>query len=386
MPARVERRDPPLVIGGHTGSVPFGRPAAWRIIAPPDAGARPTMRIADFRSDTVTRPTPAMRRAMAEAEVDDDVLGHDPTVLRLEEAVAARFGREAALFVPSGTMGNQIAAHVHAPAGTEVVLEEASHCLNYEVGGLSRLTGLQTRPIPSERGQLDPEAVRARLRPATLHTPGTGLVIVENTHNFAGGAVVPLETVRAIRSVCLEAGVPLHMDGARLWHAAVATGVDVATWAAEVDSVMVCLSKGLGAPVGSMLVGDAAFIERARRIRKLFGGGMRQSGILAAAGLLALEDGFARLAEDHARCSRLARALAELDGIEVQLEPVETNILIFRVARMPAADFVTGMEAHGVWALAAGPDLVRVVTHRDVDDEDVAAAVAAARAVLEGDR
>jgi threonine aldolase len=340
------------------------------------------MHVSDFRSDTVTRPTPEMRRAMAEAEVGDDVLGDDPTVQELEAVVAERFGKEAALFVPSGTMGNQIAAVVHAAPGTEVLLEEASHCLNYEVGGLAIHGRLQTRPVAGEGGILDPEAVRSRLRTATIHTPGTGLVLVENSHNFAGGAVLPLETLRRIRAFTRDAGVPLHMDGARLWNACVAAGVEPATWAAEVDSVMSCLSKGLGAPVGSVLVGESGFIDEARRVRKAFGGGMRQAGILAAAGLVALETGFERLAEDHERARRLAEGLAALDGIDLDPATVETNIVIPRLESLSPASFVEGMEARGVWLFAAGPDVFRMVTHRDVDDADVDRAIRAAEETL----
>jgi len=344
--------------------------------------SRDSRRDSDFRSDTVTRPTPEMRRAMAEAEVGDDVFGDDPTVNALERDLAAWFGREAALYVPTGTMGNQIAAAVHAPTGSEVILEESSHCLNYEVGGLAAISGLQTRPIAATRGVLDPAAVKKRLRAPTLHSPGTGLVIVENTHNFAGGAIVPLETLREIREISSGMGVPLHIDGARLWNASVATGVPMSDWAAQADSVSCCFSKGLGAPVGSILVGDTDFIAAARRMRKLLGGGLRQVGVLAAAARWSWENGFERLAEDHVRAKTLAAGMAARPGIVADLEEVETNLLFFTLESMTAVAFVEAMKEHGVLVVAAGPDRVRMVTHRDVDDDDVARALEAARAVV----
>jgi threonine aldolase len=340
------------------------------------------MKVADFRSDTVTRPTERMRQAIAEAVVGDDVFGDDPTVNRLEDVVADMFGKEAALFVPSGTMGNQIAARVHAEPGSEVILEEASHCLNFELGGLAMTAGLQTRPIAGHRGRMDPGAIRSRIRSATLHEPGTGLVIVENTHNFAGGSILPIERLREIREVCLTTSVPLHIDGARIWNAAVATGIPVSEWAAEADSIMACLSKALGAPIGSVLAGSAHFIARARRVRKAFGGAMRQVGILAAAGLDALQDGLDHLADDHGRAARLAGGLAGLPGIDLDPETVETNIVIFRLRSMDPVHFVADLTKRDVLAIPAGPDLVRFVTHRDVDDADVDLALTASAEVL----
>ena len=339
-------------------------------------------RPSDFRSDTVTRPTPEMRRAMAEAEVGDDVFGDDPTVNALERDVAASFGREAALFVPTGTMGNQVAAAVLARPGSEVILEESSHCLNYEVGGLAALSGLQTRPIKCPRGVVDPDAIAARLRAATLHTPGTGLVIVENTHNAGGGSIVPLEMLREIRTITHAAGVPLHIDGARLWNASVATGVPMSEWAALADTVTCCFSKGLGAPAGSILVGNAGLIAGARRKRKLFGGGLRQAGVLAAAARWGWENGFERLAEDHARAQRLVAGLAALPGVVASPEEVETNLVFFRLESMSAAAFIPALRDEGVLAVSTGPDRIRMVTHRDVGDDDVDRALEAARAIL----
>ncbi len=335
----------------------------------------------DFRSDTVTRPSPRMRRAMAEAEVGDDVFGDDPTVRRLEEAVAARLGKAAALFVPSGTQGNQIAARLWTAPGEEVALGAHAHSLDWELAGLAALSGLQARVLPAPRGAIDRSAAATALRPAGGFRPACRLLLTENTHNFCGGAVVPLAHLEGLAEVARARGARVHLDGARLWNAAVASGVSEARYAATADSVMVCLSKGLGAPVGSLLAGPADFVAAARDVRKLLGGGMRQVGVLAAAGLVALEESLPGLAEDHRRARRLAEGLAGLPGVALPLGAPETNIVFVRVPR-PAAPIVAALEAQGVRALATGPEDLRFVTHRDVGDADVERAVAALAAAL----
>lgn len=337
--------------------------------------------VADFRSDTVTRPTPAMRRAMAEAEVGDDVFEDDPTVAALERRAADLFGKEAGLFVPTGTMGNLAAIACHTQPGEEVFVEALSHAYNNEVGGAARFAGVLTRTLDSDRGLLDPEVVRRFARPASLHSPRTALLIVENTHNFWGGRVVPLAHLGALHAVAREKGMAVHVDGARLFNAAVATGTEPRAWGARCDTLQLCLSKGLGAPVGSLLLGAAEWIARARRVRKTLGGGMRQVGVLAAPGLLALEEGPKHLAADHARARRLAEALADVHGCLVDPAACETNILFVRTTAGPASygPLAAGLEARGVLAVALGDLGVRFVTHRDVDDADVARAVAAVR-------
>ncbi len=337
---------------------------------------------ADFRSDTVTKPTEAMREAMATAEVGDDVFGEDPTVRTLEEEVARLFHREASLFVPSGCMGNQIAARLHTHPGEEVVVEAASHTYDWELAGLAALSGLQARPCPSERGSMDPDLVRATLRPAGGFRPRCGLLMLENTHNFHGGAIVTVEHLRRLHDVARERAAAVHLDGARLWNAAVATGTPLPTYGGVADSLMVCLSKGLGAPVGSMVVGDRAFIARARDVRKLLGGGMRQVGVLAAAGLVAIRTMRARLVDDHRRAAALASALTSDPRATLPAGPVQTNIVIVRIEGMDARAVCEGLKRRGVLALPAGPDRIRFVTHFDVDDEDVAAATAAWQAAL----
>jgi threonine aldolase len=328
--------------------------------------------IADFRSDTVTRPTPAMRRAMAEAEVGDDVFRDDPTVRRLEERVAEMFRREASLFCPTGTMANQIAVGLHARPGEEALFEERSHTYNAEAGGAARLWGVQARLYPSRRGTPDPAALRALVRSDDVHHPRTALCAVENTHNFHGGAVVRIEAIRAVRAA-LDRRIRLHLDGARLWNAHVASGTPLSDYAAVADTVMVSLSKGLGCPAGSMLVGDRAAMEEARRLRKVLGGGMRQVGVLAAPALVALDEGFGHIREDHRRARRLA------EGLGVDPASVETNIVIVRLAGAAAAQ--AALEAEGVRAIAIGPAELRFVTHRDVGDAEVDRAVRAFRAL-----
>lgn len=336
----------------------------------------------DLRSDTVTRPTAAMREAIAAAEVDDDVLGKDPTVERLEHRVAELLGKEAALFFPSGTQANQAGILLHAEPGSEAICEADAHVFHYEYGGASWLAGVQLVPVPSERGRLRAEDVRTAIRPGDRHHARTTLICVEQTHGASGGSVVPPDTLEGVRRVADEHGLPIHMDGARLWHAAVALERAPAEVAATADTVMVSLSKGLGCPVGSMLAGPADLIDRAWTIRKRLGGGMRQVGILAAAGLHALEHHLPRLGEDHARARRLYEACSEIDG----LSPVEpdTNTLRIDVTRrgLPAGEIEKRLRERHVWILALGPDWLRAVTHRDVGDEDIERAIEALRTVM----
>jgi threonine aldolase len=340
----------------------------------------------DLRSDTLTLPTPEMREAMARAEVGDDVWGEDPTIQRLEAAAAGRLGKEAGLFVASGTMGNLVSVVAHTQAGQEVVLDLDSHIYNYEVAGGTIVGHVQMRPVKTERGFLTPEQVQESLRPANIHIPPTGLVCLENTHNRHGGTCCTPDQIAAVATVAHAAGVPVHMDGARLFNAAVALKRDVREFTQPVDSVTFCLSKGLAAPVGSVVCGSAAFIERARRVRKMVGGGMRQAGILAAAGLISLERMVDRLAEDHANARTLAEAVAAMPALAVDLASVQTNIVIIRVDRgdrprsVAATDeLVKGCAARKVKIHAMGPTAIRCVTHKDVDAEDVRRAVDAFR-------
>ncbi len=322
----------------------------------------------DLRSDTVTRPTPSMRRAMAEAEVGDDVFREDPTVRRLEEMAAARMGKEAALFVPTGTMGNQIAVNVWTRPGQEIILEERSHIFNYEMGTMAVFSGLLPRPLRGEDGVLTAEAIGQAIRPPVYYLTQTGLVAVENTHNMAGGTILPASEAEAIGALARGRHLPTHLDGARLFNAAVALERDPADLARPFDSVMFCLSKGLGAPVGSLLAGPAPFIEEALRVRKRLGGGMRQAGVLAACGIVALEENVQRLAEDHARARRLAEAIAAIPGLAVDLAKVQTNIVVFRVTGpgVTAPEVVRRWKEEGVLALALDDSQIRAVTHYDV--------------------
>jgi len=327
----------------------------------------------DLRSDTVTLPTDAMRRAMAEAEVGDDVYGEDPTVRRLEELGAEMVGKEAALFVPTGTMGNQVAVMTHTRRGEEVILEADSHIFFYEVGGLAALSGVQARTVPGRRGAMDPGQVEAAVREDNIHFPRTALVCLENTHNRSGGTVVPLENMAAVADVARRHGAAVHLDGARIFNAATALGVPPSKVAAPADSVMFALSKGLAAPVGSLVVGRREWVERARKNRKLLGGGMRQVGVLAAAGIVALTSMVGRLAEDHANARRLGEGIASIPGLAVDLETVQTNMVSFEVNKpgLTALELVARMGEQGVKANATGSSRIRLVTHKDVSAADV---------------
>jgi threonine aldolase len=341
--------------------------------------------VVDLRSDTLTLPTAAMREAMAGAEVGDDVWEEDPTVHRLEELAARRTGKGAALFVSSGTQGNLVSVLSQTRPGQEIILDADCHIFNYEVAGAAQFGGVQTLPLKTERGFLSAEQVRAHIRPSNVHIPVTGLVCLENTHNRHGGTCCTPEEIAAVAAVAHSAGVAVHLDGARIFNAAVALGRPVAEFARHVDSITFCLSKGLGAPVGSLVCGSGEFVGRARRVRKMLGGGMRQVGVLAAAGLVALESMVDRLAEDHDHARRLAAEVSKLPGIRIDLKSVQTNIVIFHVERAGgAADLVTGALARKVKIHQIGPTSIRCVTHKDVDGEDVDRALEAFREIMAG--
>ncbi|MEW6635545.1 MAG: low-specificity L-threonine aldolase [Actinomycetota bacterium] len=328
----------------------------------------------DLRSDTVTRPTQEMRRAMVEAAVGDDVFGEDPTVNRLEEYVADLLDKEAALYAPSGTMTNQIAIHINTRRGDEVLLHEDAHIFNYEAGAPALLSGVQIRPLPGEGGVVSPGALRAAVRPENVHFPRPRLLCLENTHNAAGGKVYPLDDFAATAEEARNLNLKVHLDGARLFNAQAATGIPAREWCAHADTVSVCSSKGLGAPVGSLLAGDAEIIREARRARKAFGGGMRQAGVIAAGSLYAFENHVDRLSEDHERARRLARGLRDA-GYRVE-EP-ETNIVL--LATEDQQSLIRALAAEGVLATPGRAGYVRLCTHLDVNDRDIDAVVEAAR-------
>jgi threonine aldolase len=320
--------------------------------------------VIDLRSDTVTRPTPEMRRAMAEAEVGDDVYAEDPTVNRLQETAARLLGFEAALWVPSGVMGNEIAIRLLTRPGQEVLCEERSHVVQFELAGMAALSGVMPRTVAAEDGLLTPEVILGALPPRSYLRSEVGLVVLENTHNLAGGTVYAPERMRAAVAACRQAGLKVHLDGARLWNASVALGVPPAVLAGGVDTVMVTLSKGLCAPSGSLLAGGAALIQDARRVRKQFGGGMRQVGVLAAAGLVALETMVPRLAEDHAHARLLSEALGRCRG--ARPARAQTNIVVAELDTPRAEEVVARLRERGVLASALGTATLRLVTHRDV--------------------
>jgi threonine aldolase len=338
--------------------------------------------VIDLRSDTVTRPTAAMRQAIANAEVGDDVLGEDPTVLRLQERAAALLGKEAALFVPSGSMANQLAIRVHTQPGDEVICEAGCHIFNYESGGAGALSGVQLRPLQGHRGGLTAALVSAAIRNGYSWEPQSRLICVENTASKAGGTVHIQQDIIEIGNVARNAGLAFHMDGARIWNASVASGLDVSELAAPFDTVSACLSKGLGAPVGSVLAGTAELISRAHRWRGVFGAGMRQVGIIAAGGLHALEHHRGDLHKDHARARTLAEALSLLPGISLDPSAVETNIIMFDVVAMTAASALEKLKTEGVLMVAYGPQTIRATTHRDLGDDHIARAMAAAKRVF----
>ncbi|MEQ6378316.1 low-specificity L-threonine aldolase [Bacillaceae bacterium S4-13-56] len=326
----------------------------------------------DLRSDTVTKPTEEMRKAAYEAEVGDDVYGEDPTVNRLEETAAEMLGKEAALFVTSGTQGNQIAALTHCQQGNEIILEAESHIFYYEGAAISALAGVQPRTIKGKRGAMDPAEVKAAIREDDIHMPETGLICLENTHNRAGGAILPLENMRAIKQVAEEYHIPVHLDGARLFNASVASGVSLKEYGDCTDTIQVCLSKGLGAPVGSLIAGNKDFIRRARKWRKRLGGGLRQAGIIAAPGLLALTQNIDRLHEDHMNAKLLADGLANIDKLKIEDIP-ETNIVLLNVKETgyTAEEMVELLHNEGILTGSFGPYTIRFVTNYGVTKEDI---------------
>ncbi len=331
------------------------------------------MRVIDLRSDTVTKPSPEMRKAMMDAEVGDDVFGEDPTVNKLEETVAGMLGKEAALFVPTGTMGNQICIKVHTVPGQEVICDWNSHIFNYEAGAASMLAGVQLKPLTGQDGIMTAEQVERFINDDDIHHAHTKLIALENTHNRGGGIVYPINEIRKIREVAERNRIPMHLDGARLFNAVHYSGVPAKDIAACFESVMICLSKGLGAPVGSVVAGSKAFIDKARCVRKAYGGGMRQAGIIAAGGLFALENNIDLLKTDHSRASQLAEAIAGLKPFYIDVNKVHSNIIIFHIAgeNMNAEDVVSRLESEGVLSMAFDKKRVRLVTHLDLSDEDI---------------
>ena len=325
----------------------------------------------DFRSDTVTRPTPAMLEAMQKAPVGDDVFGEDPTVNQLEALSAGLFGMEAAIFCPSGTMTNQIAIKCHTQPGDEVICERLSHVYQYEGGGIAFNSGASVRLIDGNRGRITADQVREAINPDDVHKPVSTLVSLENTANRGGGSCYDFTDIQAIKEVCLQNKLKLHLDGARLFNALVAKNETFKQYGETFDSISICLSKGLGTPVGSVLVGTKELIKKARRIRKIFGGGMRQAGFLAAAGIYALENNVARLAEDHAHAQKIASALQTKDFVG-EILPVETNIIIFEVkGRYTAPDLAVKLKEAGIFVIAISPKQIRIVVHLDIKPEDV---------------
>jgi len=343
-------------------------------------------KIIDLRSDTVTKPTPAMRKAMAEAEVGDDVFGEDPSVNLLQQKVANLLGKEAALFVASGTMGNQICIKTHTEPGNEVIIDANAHLFNFEAGSAAALAGVQFHPLHGDRGVMEADQIEAAIRPTTdHHFAPTRLICLENTHNRGGGKVYPLEKIIEIRKVADRYGIPLHLDGARLMNACAATGLKPIEYAQYFESVSICLSKGLGAPVGSVIAGSAKFINKAHWYRKMYGGGLRQAGILAAAGVYALDHHVDRLVEDHQNAKILAQGLSAVKGIRLDPNSVETNIVIFDVAGTgkTSQEVATKLREHGVLFTFFGKSAMRAVTHLDVTREDIEEAVRIAKKVLE---
>ncbi len=342
----------------------------------------------DLRSDTVTLPTPAMREAMAHAELGDDVYGEDPTINRLESLAAKKTGKEAALLVPSGTMGNLLALLAHCGRGDEAIIGNESHIYHYEAGGASVLGGVALSTVPTlPTGELPLAALSAAIRdPEDDHEALTRLICLENTHNRCGGVVLPLPYMADVAQFARERGLLVHLDGARVFNAAVALGTDVQSITAHVDSLMFCLSKGLSAPVGSMLAGDAAFIRRARRLRKMVGGGMRQAGVIAAAGIIALEQMVERLAEDHANARMLAEGLAQIPGIAIDRALVQTDIVIFRLDgdRWTPAQFVRALAERGVLIGEIGHGRLRAVTHYGITADQIEQALDGVAACLQG--
>jgi threonine aldolase len=339
--------------------------------------------VIDLRSDTVTMPTPEMRRAMSNAQLGDDVFGDDPTVNQLEEVAAARLRKEASVFLPSGTMGNLIGVAVTSRSGEEVIADADSHVFLYEAAGAAAVAGVQIRPVATANGFMSPEQVEAAVRPRDdPHVPLTAALFLENTHNVHGGVVWPLETLRQASAAARAQGIHVHLDGARIFNAAVALGVGAADIAAHADTVTFCISKGLGCPAGSLFCGTKEKVEQARRWRKRLGGAMRQTGVLAAAGLIALDSMVDRLAEDHANARTLAEGLAELPGVTCDLSRVQTNLVYFDVAKVTAPEFEEACKQRGLLGAATDRQRVRFVTHNGITAADVQAALEICEEVL----
>jgi threonine aldolase len=343
------------------------------------------MNYIDLRSDTVTKPTEEMREAMMRAEVGDDVYLEDPTVNHLQELAAEMLGKEAALFVASGTMGNQVCLRLHTQPGQEVIMEERSHMFNAEMATMAVVSGTLARPVRGEEGILDWQSVEAAIRPQSLYYYAqTGLVTLENSHNFAGGSVMSVERIEEICDGAHSYGLPVHLDGARIFNAATALQCDVKDIARPVDSAMFCLSKGLGAPIGSLIVGTREFINRALAVRRMFGGSMRQVGVIAAAGIIALEKMTKRLAEDHANAQLLVRGLAEIPSVKIDPEKVQTNILVFDISETGVSvhELSAKLKEHGVLANGINAKEMRMVTHKDVSRSDCETALSIVKTVL----
>ncbi|MBN1355298.1 low-specificity L-threonine aldolase [bacterium] len=343
-----------------------------------------TTRRIDLRSDTVTQPTDAMRQVMAGAPVGDDVMNEDPTVIELERYTAELMGKDAAVFVPSGTMANQAAVRSYAGPGDEILAVDQCHLFFYEAGSAAGLSGVQIFPVPAVQGIFKIEDFRDRIRPEDLHFPVTRLFWVENTHNRGGGRIVPFELMKQLKKLSDRTGIPIHVDGARLPNASAATGIPLPRWTALCDSLSICLSKGLGAPVGSLIVGSETFIHKCRRARKAFGGGMRQAGIIAAGGLYALKNNLQRLRDDHRRASRLAEGLKSIPGLHIPPD-VDTNIVMIDLdddTHFDVPSFQDLLQKQGVLMFAVGPRRLRAVTHLGIDDQDIAATISIFKTLL----
>ncbi len=343
------------------------------------------MQYIDLRSDTVTRPSEAMRQYMASAEVGDDVLGDDPTVIQLEKKVAELFGKEAALFVPSGTMGNQVAIRALSQPGEEIICEEGCHIFNYEAAAGAALSGLLFHVVRGVRGVFTAADIAPLIRGGDVHSPRTSIVTIENTHNHAGGTVFPIDGMQSIRQLADDNRLSVHLDGARIWNAHVATGIPLLEYGQFADTINVCFSKGLGAPIGSAVIGERELIVAARRIRKMFGGGMRQVGILAAGAIYALDHNIARLAEDHDNAWYLAESLSEIEDLYIDLDSVQTNIVVISVEKSgrPVSDIVAALKEKGVLAIPFGRSKIRCVTHLDVNRDDITETIKIFREVFD---
>ncbi|MDR3627531.1 MAG: GntG family PLP-dependent aldolase [Ignavibacteriaceae bacterium] len=326
----------------------------------------------DLRSDTVTKPSIEMRKAMYEAEVGDDVFQEDPTVNELQEYAADLLGKEAALYVSSGVMGNQLCLNVLTNPGDEIICERDAHIFQYESGSPAKLSGIQMMPVPGEMGVITPEQIEPCIRPASAYyMPRTKVVELENTHNRAGGTIQPIENIIRVEELVKKHNLLFHLDGARIWNASVETGISVKEYASHFDSISCCLSKGLGAPAGSIIAGTKGFIEEAFRVRKSWGGGMRQIGILAAAGLYALKNNISRLAEDHKKAKILAEVIAEIPSLEIDLNTVQTNIIIFKAKTLSIEQAIERFKSHGVLLSEGKPGFIRVITHLDVSFDEI---------------